>query len=630
MSRSSPRPWFRDGLADRLHRLSFRTRLTTAFVVLIISSATATIFIGHTVFGRSVQELATSKVGFYLEAAEQMFRVRLERLRMAASAAHQGLAGGASGKQVVHDLLEEIHVDFVVLRYDDGEKLLRLPRRMIGETMLPAGRTAGVAGPVLNRLALAARQQGRAVSGLAVLGRDQAVLLGYADPPDRGMFVLAAAPAQGGRALVLGALLNGSADVLGSPAAFLPLVDASIFLDDVRIASILGDGVLGTRADPRVAERVLEQGQPYVGPARVVGRQYYAAYAPLKNLDGDIIGMLGIGTDAGAYRDVQSRTTSLFSGLIAAGMLFGFVMSYLFSRWLMRPVARLAEGMHRVAGGDLDHKLHPVSPDDLGKVVHAFNLMVKAVKQRDIKLREITEARLSQVEKQVSIGRVAAGVAHEINNPLTAVLSLSSLMLRHLPDGDPRREDLEIVITETTRCREIVRSLLDYARELPSEERIVDINEVLRTTLALTSKLEGMERVATEVALAPHLLEVSGDPKQLQQVFTNVVINAAEAACEGGTVTVRSDEDSSGGFVLVEIADNGGGIPAEYRDRVFEPFFTTKGVGKGTGLGLSVSLGIVRKHRGEIVIDSEEGRGTRVSITFPRAEEPAVKPVPDS
>jgi signal transduction histidine kinase len=224
------------------------------------------------------------------------------------------------------------------------------------------------------------------------------------------------------------------------------------------------------------------------------------------------------------------------------------------------------------------------------------------------------------VEKQSSIGRLAAGVAHEINNPLTAILTLTSLWLRKMPLEDPRREDLEMVVSETARCRDIVRSLLDFARELPMDRSLVDINSVVRGTVALARNCDPFAGVSLESRIGAVPMTVNADPKLLQQVLLNLLLNAAEAVEPGGWVRVETDEDSSGGFVQVKIIDNGKGIPKEHINRVFEPFFTTKGTGKGTGLGLSVSAGIVHKHDGTIEIESEEGAGTTVTVLLPRGE----------
>jgi two-component system NtrC family sensor kinase len=191
--------------------------------------------------------------------------------------------------------------------------------------------------------------------------------------------------------------------------------------------------------------------------------------------------------------------------------------------------------------------------------------------------------------------------------------------MKSLPEEDQRRGDMELVVQETTRCRDIVRHLLDFARERPPEMQVVDLHQVLRDTLVLTSKYEGMDRIRIVQQLASLPLFVHGDPKQLQQVFTNLITNAAEAIVGAGSITITTDEDSSGSFVVTRISDTGKGIPKENIQRIFEPFFTTKGTSKGTGLGLSVSLGIVRKHSGSVDVESEEGRGTTVTVLLPRA-----------
>ena len=372
-------------------------------------------------------------------------------------------------------------------------------------------------------------------------------------------------------------------------------------------------------ADPEVIDRVLERGETYVGLAKVVGQDFYTAYSPIQDSKERVIGMLGIGTVEQEYRDARKRTTLLFAALIAGGMSFGFLMTYIFSVWLVRPIAELARGMSRVAEGDLDYKVHIESADELRRLARAFNTMVKAVKDRDQKLREMTENRLSVVEKQIAIGRLAAGVAHEINNPLTAVLSLSSLMLRHSPKEDARREDLEIIVAETTRCREIVSALLDFAREKPSTKIVVDVNQVVRDTLALANKYPSLGRVQIDFAPLGEPVNVLGDPTELQQVFTNLILNAAEATEERqeGLVSIRVFGGAAENSVHVRIRDNGKGIPKEHIDRIFEPFFTTKGKSKGTGLGLSVSLGIVQKHNGVIEVESEKDKGTTVTVILP-------------
>jgi two-component system NtrC family sensor kinase len=474
---------------------------------------------------------------------------------------------------------------------------------------------------------MAAAAEQRAQSGLIVLRTQELPgLTGSAPPARASLCSVAAHPLRSGRVLVLGSLMNGHLDplarTLGLRAGEANLRHrASIYLGDERVATTLDPRTLGTRAAPEVVGTVLRKGELFTGPADVAGVRMDLAYLPLRDFRGKIVGMLEIGTSEDVYGEIWRKTALLFTTIIAGGMTFGFLMAWFFSVTLTRPLKELADGMAHVADGDLDLKVHVDSADDeLGQLSQAFNVMVRGVKERDLRLREATSEKLSQVEKQVSVGRLAAGVAHEINNPMTAILSLSIMLRKTLPPDDPRREDLEIVITETTRCRDIVRHLLDFAQERPPEKRIVDVNQVMRETLALTARYDALAQVHVDVHLADISLLVNADPKQIQQVFTNVILNAAEATRPESTISITTDDDSSGGFVVVRVADTGKGIPKECLARVFEPFFTTKGTGKGTGLGLSVSLGIVQKHDGAIEIESEPEKGTRVTITIPRVQ----------
>ncbi|RJO68016.1 MAG: HAMP domain-containing protein [Myxococcales bacterium] len=644
--------WY--GILEWLQKLSMRNRLFLAFVVLIVSSASATIFIGNAVFNRKVEDLVSAKVEMDLKVAEQMFTGRLERMKLIAHA----LATRTDRRTVAADyqkfFLDEPPLDFFLLDQGDLTTLIYMEER---GSSTPAIRAApNVSPPVaaedaeppedetkyivralsepadvaalkptaLVDLADAAQLEAQPHASIAILDDAVAERLGYAESGQPSMFMLAAAPIKGGGALVLGRRLNGNNELAFSMHDLIATVGnqrykTTVFMRDERISTTIRDA-LGSRADPKIARTVLEKGQDYVGAARLMGEIFFTAYSPIRDERGRVVGMLGIGTSEDIYRGIQRRTTILFSSLIVGGMVFGFLMSYLFSAWLLRPVRELAEGMEKVAKGDLVTKLRILSGSELVQVAKSFNTMVGAVRERDIKLRQITEEQLSRMEKQISIGRLAAGVAHEINNPLTAVLSLSSLLLKHAPPEDPRHEDLTLIVEETQRCRDIVNSLLDFARERQPQKKFVDINQILKDTLLLTNKYHKGERIKKVIKLKPEPLIVNGDSRQLIQVFTNLVLNAAEAIEGEGSITISADEDSSGAFVEVRVADTGKGISKEHLRRVFEPFFTTKGASKGTGLGLSVSMGIVRKHDGNIEIESEEGKGTRVTVLLPRVE----------
>lgn len=182
---------------------------------------------------------------------------------------------------------------------------------------------------------------------------------------------------------------------------------------------------------------------------------------------------------------------------------------------------------------------------------------------------------------------------------------------------DQDREDLEVIIRETKRAREIVRSLLDYARETPSMKVSLNINDLVRQTTQLLGKREAFQNVNIVEALDDDLPPVNGDRNQLQQVLVNLSLNACEAMADGGTLMIATSNEND--RVLVEVTDTGVGIKQEHLDKIFEPFFTTKAVGKGTGLGLSVSYGIVQQHGGTLDVESVPRKGTTFIISLPTA-----------
>ncbi len=607
--------------------LSHRSRIALAFVALILTSASCTILIGNAVFGRKARELARARLQLDLEVVEQVLLGRLDLLRWLASslagmaeADDRTLAARSLGSSSANS-----PVDFVGVLDPDGKRAV-LYRRGTGRAADVEDADLGrLPGSELAAFASLAVSKGRAISGFVPLAAPELSLLaGPIAGDEQDLASVAASPIARGRVLFLGCLATRQIGFVASTLERLAgsygvTYEASIIIGDRRIATTLGPWALGTRAAPEAVAASVERAGTFAGRSDVAGSSMDTAYRPLRGFRGNVAGMLEIGTDQDVYGEIRRKTASLFTAIIAGGMAFGLLMAWLFSATLVRPLKDLAHGMDRVARGDLDLKVRIDSADELGQLSRAFNVMVRAVKERDLRLHEMTHEKLSQVEKQVSVGRLAAGIAHEINNPLTAILSLSMLLRKTLPPDDPRRSDLDIVVKETTRCREIVTNLLDFARERPPSKRVVDVNQVMRETLALTARYEALSQIRLDVRLSATPLLVNADPTQIQQVFTNVILNAAEATPAGGAITIGTDEDSSGGFVVVRVEDTGKGIPEPFVDRVFEPFFTTKGTGKGTGLGLSVSLGIIQKHDGAIDLESREGEGTKVTITLPRA-----------
>lgn len=224
---------------------------------------------------------------------------------------------------------------------------------------------------------------------------------------------------------------------------------------------------------------------------------------------------------------------------------------------------------------------------------------------------------LVHAERLASMGQLAAGVAHEINNPLGTILIYSTLMLKGLPPDDPRSEDLRMVVNETTRCRDIVAGLLNFARQGRVVARETDLNALVDETLAQLDRQPGMERVQVVRDYAPNLPKLQIDGAQMRQVFLNIIVNAVEAMPDGGTLTVSTGLTSDGQGAWVSFKDTGTGISEENLAKLFTPFFTTKQLGKGTGLGLAIAYGIVKMHRGQIQVQSKLGVGTTFTVTLP-------------
>jgi two-component system NtrC family sensor kinase len=342
----------------------------------------------------------------------------------------------------------------------------------------------------------------------------------------------------------------------------------------------------------------------------------------------------------------ELRTTTVAVGTIAL-LVFGLTVMVFVRRSVVQPVGLLMAATRRLARGDLAHQVDVPSKDELGELGRSFNDMARSLaRAREDRLRlldsleqqveqrtaELTRAQeqLVRSEKLSSLGRLAASIAHEINNPLAGILTYSKLLIRTLDDptgADPARaaavKQLKLVQRETERCTAIVRNLLDFARERPLDLRDVSVNQALDDALALVGNQARLANIEVAKRWGDVPL-VHADFGQLRQAFINLLINACDAMPEGGrmSLTTRSD---SGGDVEIVVADTGCGIPEEHLSKVLDPFFTTKE--RGTGLGLSVVYGIVERHNGRIDIASTVGVGTTITLRLPAAGTDAVPAV---
>jgi two-component system NtrC family sensor kinase len=227
------------------------------------------------------------------------------------------------------------------------------------------------------------------------------------------------------------------------------------------------------------------------------------------------------------------------------------------------------------------------------------------------------QAHLVRSEKLASLGKLAAGIAHEINNPLGGILIYSHLLLEDSHKNSPEYENLKKIVKETTRCKDIVKGLLEFARPKEPEMTLADINDVVEKSLSIMERQALFQNITLKKKYSSSLPKTVADSSQLQQVFVNIIINAAEAMDGNGNLTISTSVNGDGKYIDIRFQDTGHGISEEDKRRLFEPFFTTKEVGKGTGLGLSICYSIVQKHKGRIEVTSQEGKGSTFTVKIP-------------
>lgn len=355
-----------------------------------------------------------------------------------------------------------------------------------------------------------------------------------------------------------------------------------------------------------------------------------------------VLGVLDVRLDLGRIDNEVAaiRQRMLLMVIIEIAVIVIFIVVFT-HHFVSLPIRQLIAGTQAVSAMRLDEPIEIHSSEELGELARSFNRMrgrlqeevaknAEFTQQLEVKVAERTaqlqtaSEKLKQTGRLASLGQLAASVAHEINNPVAGVLNLSMLLQRILtPDGiPPRRLDefrayLDRIVQETGRIGRIVSGLLAFSRRSKPQRSHADLNQVIRSTLALVMHQLELAGIQPVLELATELPPVYCDASQIQQVVMNLLLNAAEAARGRGPLTVRSGRETGPERIFLEVADQGAGMPPDVLEHIYEPFYTTKEEGKGVGLGLAVVYGIVEAHGGEIEVHSVIDRGTTFRVHLP-------------
>ncbi len=407
-------------------------------------------------------------------------------------------------------------------------------------------------------------------------------------------------------------LFNNDSTFVDYLANVAKIETATVFLGDLRVSTNVVDSsgrrAVGTRVSQAVYDSVLKNGQVFFGRVFVVNDWYIGKYEPLRDHLGKVIGMLYVGARDATFRSLVDNFTSRAVLIAIVCILVAGILALPISRWITWPINDLVQADRRLAAGDMNVRIEPYGRGEFALLGRSFNSMAETLGD--------TQLELLRKDKLASLGQLAAGVAHELNNPLGTILLYSDAMFTDTPEDDPRRDDLKMIISEAQRCKVIVADLLNFARQHELMTQETDLNQLLQEVADKVTPQPRFEHVEIRWQLDPGLPRIQADPAQMQQVFINLLNNSADAMDGSGTITITT-RPAAGDSVDILIADTGSGIPPESLGKLFTPFYTTKPAGKGIGLGLAIVYGIVKMHRGQIHIESQVGRGTTMILTLP-------------
>ncbi len=661
-----------------LNRLSLRTKLVSSFLFVVIAGGLLSSLIGTKLVADTIILQAHNKVKYDLSTAWLVYNQSLNRIRDVVQLTASGrtipdyLESGRIKKleEFLVKRRKEFGLDVLTLTDTKGKVILRTHHPFhLGDDQSsdPMVQKALQRKAVASTAIVPQEELQREGSDLA----ERAFILfvptpkASLTPEDRetsGMMLKAAVPVLNDSGHILGVLYGGTLlnrnyqivdkvrDLLYGEGSYRgkEMGTATIFQGGLRISTNVGnekgERAVGTRVSEEVYDAVVQKGQLWVDRAFVVKDWYITAYEPIRDIAGKIVGILYVGMLEAPYIDLSNKVVYSFFGIGVLGVLLVLLLSFFITTGIIRPMREMVWATRKIAEGNLSIELPISSRDEIGQLAESFNHMLVRLKQarqeledygktleekverRSQQLKKI-QAQLMQSEKLASLGRLASGVAHEINSPLTGILTFAHLLMRKLKDNPELQKELELIVRETTRVSIIVRGLLDFARESKPQKRPCNINELILHILSLVERQSVFQNIRIMKNLNEQIPMILLDANQIQQVFMNILLNAADAMPAGGSLNIATTLAPGESFIQVKFTDTGCGIPEKNLDRIFDPFFTTKADKKGTGLGLAVSYGIIDRHRGQIEVQSEEGKGTTFTIKLPLQASEEVPPV---
>ncbi len=639
----------RQSRGKRLTR-SIAARLTLSYVVVIAIISVVFLGVGVLLIGNRIVAEAQEKVGFDLNAARQIYTAHLRHISdvIRFTADRTMLIDALMNGDAVYAAAELESVrrreGLAVLTVTDAQGMVVL--RTTNPTQLGDDQSQ-------DELVSVVLRTGQPVAASVIVGGDELALespdlaeqahIAFVDTPrarprpeteeTAGMMLKAAAPIIDDEGNLMGVVYGGS--LLNRDYEIVDTVKetvyqnlqyhgndigtATIFQDDVRISTNVrnadGSRAIGTRIAEDVYDRVVRDGQPWIGRAYVVNNWYITAYEPIRDINSRIIGILYVGILEQKYVDLRRQTALVFVAITLQGVVISIVLSYFIARRISVPIHRLAFASREIARGDFAARVSGVPDDELGELAAGFNAMAASIQDRDERIRDMTARKLMESERLVLIGQLSANIAHELNNPLQGIVTYSHLLLERLPADSGLRELAQKTAVQAGRCRDIIRGLLDFARQRKPSKTVCDVNGVLQDCISLVKNQALFLNVQISERLQPDLPRAVIDPAQVERVFVNMIVNAAEAMPSGGRLTLTTRYVPELAAIDISFSDTGHGIPQQNLDKIFDPFFTTKEI--GTGLGLAISYGIVKEHGGSIAVKSEVGRGTSFTVRLP-------------